>query len=424
MLPGDCDTGGLPSENRQAQRVFAQVAFWSACGSAVSILVSIAVSQSLLGIAIAAFLLSGERIRAPRIWLPLGLFLLGTMISLLASGDPLIGMPQVRKLYVYLVVVAIYSVVRSVATARKLLLAWCVVGAAGSILGIVQFLRKWEEARELHRDFYQYYLVSRITGFMSHWMTFSGEQMLVLIVLAAFLLFGRVRGVKTVALWAGGGLVMAAALLLSDTRSVWIALFIAFLYLTWFRNKWLVLLVPVVAGCAFLIAPADIQQRVTSIVKPHGDVDSNDFRKIVWRTGLRMIEAHPLLGLGPEEVHARFYDWVPADIPRPLPPGYYGHLHSIYIHYAAERGIPTMLMLVWMMGMIVYDCARALRRAPKEPGDVRFILHAAIACVVAIAIEGVAELNLGDSEVLTMFLVITACAYVAIEETKRVPQPA
>ena len=419
MLSIDCDTGKLPPNTR---RVLADVAFWSACGSAVAILFSIAVSQSLLGISIAAFLLSGSPIRMPRVWLPLSLFLLGTLISLLASGDPLIGMPQVRKLYVYLTLIVIFSVVRRVATARNLLVAWCAVAGIGSLLGILQFVQKWREARALNRDFYDYYLNSRITGFMSHWMTFSGEQMLVLIILAAFLLFGRPKRRGLLAVWIAAAASMGAALLLSDTRSVWIATFVALVYLAWSRKRVLVLAIPVLALIAFAVAPDSVRQRAVSIVKPRADVDSNDFRTIVWRTGLRMIEAHPLLGLGPEEVHARFYDWLPPDIPQPLPPGYYGHLHSIYIHYAAERGIPTMLMLMWMLGMILYDCARALRRLEPGRGDSRFLLHAAIACVLAILVEGFFELNLGDSEVLTMFLVITACAYASVEETKRVNQ--
>ncbi len=424
MLPHHCDTGSLPFHPARARRVLADVAFWSAVGSAVAILFSIALSQSLLGISIAAFLLSGSPIRMPRVWLPLSLFLLGTVISLLASGSPLIGMPQVKKLYVYLTLIVIFSVVRRVATARNLLVAWCAVAGSGSLLGIIQFVQKWREARALNRDFYDYYLNSRITGFMSHWMTFSGEQMLVLIILAAFLLFGQAQRRGPRALWILAAAAMGAALLLSDTRSVWIATFVALVYLAWSRKRVLVLSIPLLALAAFAVAPDSVRQRAVSIVKPRAEVDSNDFRTIVWRTGLRMIEAHPLLGLGPEVVHARFYDWLPPDIPQPLPPGYYGHLHSIYIHYAAERGIPTMLMLMWMLGMILYDCARALRKLPPGRGDSRFILHAAIACVLAILVEGFFELNLGDSEVLTMFLVITACAYVSAEEIRRVPQPA
>jgi O-antigen ligase len=408
----------LPSETSRAQRILGEIAFWTGCGSAVAILFSIAVSQSLMGIAIACLLLSRTRIRLPRAWIPLALFLLGTMISLLASGDPRAGMPQVRKLYVYLALAMIFTIVRTVGTARNLMIAWCAAAGIGSVIGIVQFVHKWRQAEEFHLSFYRYYLNARITGTMSHWMTFSGEQMLVLIILAAFLLFGRLQRKAAIAGWVIAACAMAAALLLSDTRSVWIATLAALVYLTWNYRKAFVLAVPVLAVLVYFIAPHTIQERVTSIVEPHGTVDSNTFRVVVWRTGLRMIAAHPWLGLGPEIVHRDFYAWLPPDIPRPLPDGYYGHLHSIYIHYAAERGIPTTLALLWMLGMILFDCGRALGRIPKGRGDERFVLNAAIACVIAILIEGFFELNLGDSEVLTMFLVLTACAYVAVDSSR------
>ena len=54
-----------------------RAARWLTFGSAVSILFSIAISQSLLALALAALLLSGEKLRLPPIKLPLALFVLG-----------------------------------------------------------------------------------------------------------------------------------------------------------------------------------------------------------------------------------------------------------------------------------------------------------------------------------------------------------
>ena len=59
---------------------------WLAFGSAAAIMLGIAPSQILLALAFAALLASGEKLRLPRIRLPLGLFLLGTVVSLLFSG--------------------------------------------------------------------------------------------------------------------------------------------------------------------------------------------------------------------------------------------------------------------------------------------------------------------------------------------------
>src|SRR3989442_13122001 len=71
-----------------------------AFGSAVAILFSIAASQILLALALAALLLSKAPLRLPRIWLPLGLFLLLTLVSLALSGDAAAGLPQIRKISV------------------------------------------------------------------------------------------------------------------------------------------------------------------------------------------------------------------------------------------------------------------------------------------------------------------------------------
>jgi O-antigen ligase len=128
-----------------------------------------------------------------------------------------------------------------------------------------------------------------------------------------------------------------------------------------------------------------------------------------------MIRAHPWFGLGPEEPRLQFDRYVPPDIPRPLPSGWYGHLHNIYLQYAAERGIPTLLMMLWLLGQVLYDCLRRLWRLPPGRSDLKFVLHGAVAVVIATMIAGFFEHNLGDSEVLTMFLVVVGCAYAAME---------
>jgi hypothetical protein len=91
-------------------------------------------------------------------------------------------------------------------------------------------------------------------------------------------------------------------------------------------------------------------------------------------------------------------------------------LHNIYVHYAAERGVPTMLALVWMLIQIGVDFWRGLRALPPGPSLRRFLLNGGIAVLLATMVEGVVELNLGDSEVLTMFLVVVACGYLALDK--------
>ncbi len=53
-------------------------------------------------------------------------------------------------------------------------------------------------------------------------------------------------------------------------------------------------------------------------------------------------------------------------MPQPQASQYYGHLENDYVQYAAERGVPAMLALLWMIGGAVFDFARALRRLPWD----------------------------------------------------------
>ncbi|HYW41663.1 MAG TPA: O-antigen ligase family protein [Bryobacteraceae bacterium] len=389
-----------------------RAATWLTFAAAASILFSIALWQILLALALAALFLSGEPLRFPRIKLPLALFLAGTLIALAFSGHIAEGLPQVRKIYVFSLLLVVFSALRSLKVARWLFLTWAGFAAVSAARGVVQFVQKVQMARELHQNVYAYYVGERITGFTNHWNTFSAQEMFALLMLAAFLFFGppvKKRGW----VWILFAAFIAVAVLLAETRAVWIATAIGGLYLVWFWRRWLVLLVPVAIVAAFFVSPAVIRDRFTSMVHPQ-DVDSNAFRLYTWRAGVSMVEAHPLLGLGPEGPHYQFDRYAPTGTPRPE--GWYGHLHNIYLQYAAERGIPTMLVMMWMLGQILYDFWRGLRALPPGRGAQRFLLHGAIAVVLATLAEGFFEYNLGISNVLAMFLVVVACGYLALEK--------
>ncbi len=393
-----------------------RAAFYLTCGSLVSILFSIAVSQILLGLALAALLLSSQPMRLPPIKLPLVLFMAGTILSLLFSGHMSEGTPQIRKFLVFAILLLVSSTFRTVAEIRGVVLVWAVVATLSAVRSLFQFWQKYQEAQAAHQHFYDFYIGERITGFMSHWMTFGGEEMIVLLLLASYLFFSGEQRWKAAGWFCAA--ILAISMVLGFTRSIFLLGFpVGLLYLLWFWHRWLVAAAPVVAVIGFLVAPAALKERVTSIVQPHGQMDSNEHRNITRRTGIAIIRAHPLLGLGPEQVKYQFERWVPPDIPKPLPEGWYGHLHNIYLQYAAERGIPTMLFMMWMIGKILWDFASTLGKTPLSP-EARFVLHGAIAAILAILAEGFLEYNLGDSEVLTLFLAVVGFGYIAKETVK------
>ncbi len=397
------------------ESILTSSAAWLTFGSAVAILLSIAASQILLGLALAALLLSGDPIRLPRIRLALGLFLAGTVVALLFSGEIAHGLPQIRKFFVFTELLVVFSCLRDAALIRWLFLVWAGVGSIDALRGFVQFAGKMQQAHSQGLSIYQYYVNERITGFTSHWNTYSAEEMYAFIMICAFLFFSPGARRRSW-VWVLCAALIALAILLAETRGVYAAVAVAAMYLLWFWNRKLVLLLPVLSGVLILVSPPVIRERFSSFLKPQQE-DSNTFRKIAWRSGIRMIEAHPLLGLGPDGPKYHFMEYIPEDVPRAsLPSGFYEHVHNLYLQYAAERGIPVLLIFLWMIGQILVDFFRGVRSLPPGRSDKRFLLHGAIAVVLAVLVEAFVEVNLGDSEVLTMFLVVVGCGYLALEK--------
>lgn len=383
-----------------------------AIAAAAMIHVSIAASQMLLGLGIVLLLVFRQRLQFPRIWIPLALFFFWTALADVLSPDPWGGRAQIRKFFVFFFIPLIYGVfARQFNKVYYLMLAWTATATASGIWGLVQFVLKYEHEKHAPQGFYIAYLQRRITGFESHWMTFGALQLSVFSLALAQWFFSN----RKMPGWAYGSIaVFCATILLGWTRSIWLATIPSTLYLIWFWRPKMVLAVPVIAAIAFVAAPGSTRDRMMSLVEPRADVDSNRHRVVTFRTGIEMIKAHPWFGLGPEEIRRNFDAYVPPDIQRPLPVGYYGHLHNIYVQYAAERGIPGLLFILWFIGLTIWDCSRGIITAGKTRSQELFVLHGTIAVIIGVLVGGLFEYNLGDSEVLMMFVSVVALGYAAL----------
>ncbi len=404
--------GALTDQTRNRLLLFVAIA------AAGLIHVSIAASQLLLGVGIALLLVFRRKLEFPRIWVPLLAFFAWTLLADLLSPDAWGGRAQIRKFFVFLFIPLLYGVfVHQFAKVFYLVAAWATAATASGLWGVVQYILKYRHARQTGENFYITYIGHRITGFESHWMTFGALQLSVLSLLLAQWFFSSRR----MPAWAYTSVVILGfAILLGQTRSIWLATIPSVLYLVWIWRPKMTLVVPVIVVLAFLLGPSSTRERLKSVLEPRADVDSNLHRLVTFRTGLRMIEAHPWFGLGPEEIGRNFQAYVPADV-KQLPVGYYGHLHNIYLQYAAERGIPGLLCILWMIGLTIWDCFRAVKRAGPTPSQQRFLLHGAIAVTIGVLVGGLFEYNLGDSEVLMMFVSVVALGYAAVRNVPLEP---
>ena len=381
---------------------------WAAFGAAAANLASIALAHAILAAGLALLALRPRSVRFPPVIWPVLALLAWTLVSAAASDAPLESLPQIKKFFVFGMLPLVYTAFRTADMCRRATESWFVVVLVAAVLAIAQFGGAAMHAAVRGGDFYASYVDDRITGFYSHWMTFSQASVLVLVTLACYLCFAKRRPES--AIWLAVGGAIGAALVLSFTRSAWLALLACALYLLAVNKPRALALVPLALAIAYLAAPAALQQRVRSI-----QPDANQSRIVMWRTGLNMIRAHPVLGVGPERAGPLFSEFQPSDVEE-LPPGFYGHLHNVYIHYAAERGIPAALIVLWLFARILFDMRNGLRSLPDGRDDRRFLVHAGIAGTLAVAVLSGFDVSLGDSEVLGAFLALVGVAYRGIPQ--------
>jgi putative inorganic carbon (hco3(-)) transporter len=388
--------------------------------AAVTAEVSIAGSMALLGLALAALLVSGRKLRRPPFTAAVLFWMGWTLVALAASGHARGGFPQVKKLLWFLMLPVVFSALRSLRDIRGVAIGWAAAASLSAMWGFEQYVRKYMATRQF---FYFAYLNDRITGFMSHWMTFSGHMMMALLLIGAMLLFSNKR--KGAGWLVAAGVLAGVALLLAETRSMWAGAAAGAIWLLWFKKKWLVAAVPALAAAVLLVNPfarfgIDLRQRALDLIQPeHNVTDSSAHRAVLRRVGWEMIKAHPFVGVGPEQVGPQFMQYLPADIPRPIPATwYYQHLHNIYFHFAAERGVPALVALLWLLLGSLTLFFKTVRKLPPD-SEARWALHGAIAVIIAVMVSGYGEVNLGDSEVLAMFLGVLACGFVAVEQARK-----
>jgi putative inorganic carbon (hco3(-)) transporter len=367
-------------------------------------LISIAASQIFLTMAFLAFLSEkavnrGVGISFPPLKAPLLLFMATTFVAYLFSPEPEIGSPPLRKFVLFVIILLVTNKFceRRVFHTYYALFALGCIGAAFSI--------------------YQYLYLSRgsvgarLTGFMGHWMTLSGEMMLVFVCLASYLAFANP---KRKFLWSLAFCLIGLSIVFTLTRSVWIATAAGLMVLLSMRfHHWKVL---VAAGLALtvlvLAAPNVLQKRLESILDTQDP--SNYTRFAVWKAGLGMLEKHPWVGVGPQRVAKVFYDYHPDSNDRYRSGFFPVHMHNNLLQFAAERGIPCALAWLWLILRIAVDHWKGFCRE-QHRAEKKTVYAIGFLGVLVLFLAGLFEFNFGDSEVLMIFLFLVSAPY-AIEQ--------
>jgi O-antigen ligase len=413
---------------------------------AISLLLSVAAAQIFFlcsGLCYAMDLLRRPRVpRFPPIKLSLGLFCIFTVLSLVWAENPAVGWTAVRKLTLFLIILLAVNLIGSLRRLAFIYRVMFIEAALAGILAVAQFIVQYREIRAEHPgQFYYYMTLMRIHGFMGHWMTFGGQQMLIFVALAAYVLsLSRTSPApgaapidssriarrassswRTLLPWSGLLLIVLVSLVLNFTRGVWLGCGVALLYLIarW-RARWLWLL-PLGALAIYLAAPALLRQRLQTLLHPSSD-PAITVRFEMWHVGLNMIRRHPLVGVGPNNVNEVYLAYLPRGV---VPvAAWHEHLHDVYLQLAAERGLPCFAAWLWLMGLWGWHTLRIRQKLAGgestggESTGAVWIADACFAGWLAFVAEGFFEFNFGTTPVLMVFLLFMSVPFTLVESTR------
>jgi len=160
-------------------------------------------------------------------------------------------------------------------------------------------------------------------------------------------------------LWAAGMLVMVRGLMLTYSRSGFLALAVALLFSLWefgIRGKRHYLLaVAMFCGIAFLLVrPKNYGDRLQSMVSDDVSAygDAKQAREELLNRSISITLTHPLLGIGPGNFQGYSGSWHVT--------------HNTYTELSAESGIPSMILFIAVLTMAFRNLKRTRSSALYE----------------------------------------------------------
>ena len=290
--------------------------------------------------------------------IPVGVYLLMLVGSVLASPDPRASTRGLSEIFILTTLLTAPFLVRGERQVRLALDTLIGLAALLACEGLSQFLFGYGD------------IDRRIRGPFSHYMTFSGFLLICDLLLLASMLYTRAVAEPLAVGGAGGDQRRAARQL---TRNAWVALALSLTVMIAFRAPRLLLAYLPAAVLLVALAPVPILHRMLSIVDLRDS--SNYDRLCMLEAGITMVRQRPVFGVGPDLVK-RFYPIYRA----PAAPRYeVPHLHNTLLQLAAERGLPSLAAYLAMTVVAAAAAWRRVRPRGRTPGAPGRPLHGSAA---------------------------------------------
>jgi len=233
-------------------------------------------------------------------------------------------------------------------------LRWVVLVAVGSLgLASLYVLRDWQ----LFHNVYPNYRPGWVVGDPNY---FSVSALLFLPF--CFLLLQQKRPRWQWHFCFGCLLVTLAAMMLSASRGGFLGLLVGSLYFILRSKHRIRRLVVIAAGFVLLtvFTPLSPWGRLTNPTK--SDDEATDIRLVLWTGGLRIIQAHPLLGVGLNNFRVEVPQYI-RDEELPRNQRVDRVAHNSYVEIASEMGLPAIVAFLGILISAWFSLERVRKRA-------------------------------------------------------------
>lgn len=194
------------------------------------------------------------------------------------------------------------------------------------------------------------------------------------------------------------------SMLLTQSRNVFLAVFISLIVFGIFFNRKFLLSFVIVLILAWIFVPSEYQSRIKSI----GDTEhpSNKSRLMMWDVGLQMFFKHPLTGVADSHIKEVYKLYK---TPESEAEG--SHLHNNFIMILATTGIFGFLSYVGMLLSIFISQIKAYLKEKESEVD-KALLFGSILVMISFNVAGLFEWCFGDHEVMTVFFFLISVPFI------------
>jgi O-antigen ligase len=137
---------------------------------------------------------------------------------------------------------------------------------------------------------------------------------------------------------------------------------------------------------------------------------------MVWKEGFELLVSKPRdisFGVGMDSIKSHWREWGLFDNGRqPI-----GHMHSNLLQIALERGVPTLIVWLILLGLYVRMLWRMVRDNAQDD-FARGLALGALGGLIGFFTSGLVHYNWGDSEEVTVFYFIMGLCLV-VERTNQ-----